>query len=467
MDLTIKMLRGKVAECETTFQLCLEVLCDLKVRNIKQHDFADRLLSFQVKLVMCLADIHRFREDVNVKKRQLIGAKHKYNETWFRKRMKLYDQFITGIDKIINMGKTIGDAFAYMFYSRNTELLQKHLDHAHIPLFPARSGFQGEMQFLKKFPHLDGHLTIYHGITHILRFGDFSFVNLANLGEINIGELKTIPIDKKSIDINLNIISASSSEMFQYHKINKTVTSQPRSKTEIQLDRQLKAIEKLYIPVDPSIPNVDERVTDNTYLLSAEEIFKQTTPNDLTQKKLSEGLLINVIRYRQYGLFSKIFNRNTFRILEKIKNVADTDIRKLIHPSKKNSLQLGQVLYNNRFIPHTMRGIVPLFWQPLGVDFIKALYLSDCEVHTVFNPIYLIEKIEELGYNIKSKYKISDELKPDQYTISNFKKFVHLITDYLHTEDAVLDSLKKIKEVATSKKLSKIKVQFHQHVDEL
>ena len=73
---------------------------------------------------------------------------------------------------------------------KNRPELDMHFEHPSTGLFVAGIGGKGEIEFIKNNQNLDGLFVVYHGITDMLRVGDFSLY--ANgMGIVGVGELKS------------------------------------------------------------------------------------------------------------------------------------------------------------------------------------------------------------------------------------------------------------------------------------
>ena len=99
----------------------------------------------------------------------------------------------------ITVHKAQGSGFdnVYLILPNPCGILSRELfptsrnDHIAAPLAPTGIvGERGELEFVKNIKHLEGNLTLFHGITNMLRHGDFSFVDLQRLRITEIGELK-------------------------------------------------------------------------------------------------------------------------------------------------------------------------------------------------------------------------------------------------------------------------------------
>lgn len=198
MRITRKIIEKAFLEAETNIEFCWEFLVDLKEFNVEDNDWANRLISFQDKLATTIFNLQSIRDSILLEEKGYVKNKKKYKIEWFKSKLRLLASFRDGIDNVVSLTKLLGDSYAYFFYQHDLELLSEHLSHQIVINHNAGIGERGELEFIKKIKHLEGHFTLFHGITNILRYGDFSFVNLKKLKVEKIGELKTSKVDDKS-----------------------------------------------------------------------------------------------------------------------------------------------------------------------------------------------------------------------------------------------------------------------------
>ena len=74
------------------------------------------ILSFQPRLLSCLAEAEAVYREIMQERRALIDRKAGLSAAWFRRRMAKLDQYRKCLKMIFGAGRTIGDGFAWIFY---------------------------------------------------------------------------------------------------------------------------------------------------------------------------------------------------------------------------------------------------------------------------------------------------------------------------------------------------------------
>ena len=207
--ITKKIIKSEFTFAEENLEFCWNVIADFKSLSVRENNFVERLLVFQEKLAITIIRLQSMRSKVVAEEKYRVKNKSSFNQAWFNSRMKLLSNYKKGIDSVINMSKSFGDAFAYFFYQFDEELLNKHLNHQKIVNHSVDIGKRGEFEFIKKIKHIEGHFTLFHDMTNILRYGDFSFINLKTLKIEKIGELKTTKVDFQTLNLSLTFFKRS------------------------------------------------------------------------------------------------------------------------------------------------------------------------------------------------------------------------------------------------------------------
>ncbi len=329
--ITAKSIKKVFAESEEIFEFCWKTLAGLKGKSDTNKELVTDLIIFQEKLAECLFSLQKLRNEISTKKRDLIKRKADLNKDWFAKTMKRYSYFTKGIDHVINMGKALGDAFAFFFYRGNLDLLEKQHFHKRITGFVAGTGGIGELEFVRKQKHLNGYLTIYHGITNILRYGDFSFYDLRAHEIVEIAELKTKKMDDQgNYELNLTIIGVKTQK-----KPAGEVSSKIKLKngmdpaTAEKLKRQVEAIIDILKP-KKNETKLSTNLNGTFYFSELAELYKVSGAIEPKILQFSEGVLMVGVRFRKASLMTKVFNRKLRRLTSLIPERVVDSLKKLI-----------------------------------------------------------------------------------------------------------------------------------------
>lgn len=437
---TKKIIQSEFKLAEESLKFCWNFLSDLKALSYQDNNFVDRLLKFQETLATTIFRLQSVRNNIIAEEKNYIKKKSSYNYNWFRAKMKLLSNFKKGIDSVVNMSKSFGDAFAYFFYQFDEELLSKHLNHQRIINDSAGIGKRGELEFIKNIKHIEGHFTLFHDITNTLRYGDFSFINLKTLKVEKIGELKTKKVDSQTLNLSLTY--------FKRDDIDKK--TKPLKNPELEKTRNGRQILGMANLLYNEKGENDRRknLENPTYSKEVEKLLKSSKVNQSNYIQVSEGLAFIYLKSRKTSLYNNIFHKDLkkYGVNDNFKEIYVEAAKKLIKKeSKNNGIIIGQLLYNPDLTDKNTPGTVPLFWHPIDSNVLKQMYFLNTIVISLFNPVHLIEDIEKLGYFVDSKYsdKKREDVKPTK-GIDRFDLFISYIINFLMTESFVIKSIQEI-----------------------
>lgn len=461
MKITKNFIKNEFSAAQSSLEFCWDALVDLKEYKNEGQNVGRKIIDFQERLSSTIFRLQSIREVIIKQEKEYVKNKSRYQFHWFESRMKLLSYFKKGIDYVVNISKAIGDAYAYFFYHNDLELLAKHLSHQQIINHASGTGERGELEFVKHVKGIDGHFTLYHGITNILRYGDFSFIDLKTMTVVQIGELKSSLTDPNTLDLKVTLFDRGKLQ----EKIQK-VKNPELEKT--RKGRQALDIVNLFINEGEhytSRKNLVNKSYSNEVgnLLNTARIDK---PNFI---KVSSGLSFCCIKFRKASVYHRIFKRgNTIqkRVAEAANEITSNALALMKSGSKNNSLILDQLLYDAGFAAKCVPGTVPLFWHPLNSKLLNSIYFTDCIILSLFNPIHLIDEVENLGFLVESNYvaKPNEEKKELKKGIKGFDFFINYITGYLLTESFVTDSLNSVDYISKSG-LTQILVKPQQRID--
>ena len=440
MRIKQKTIKDEFVKAEKNFNYCWELLIDLKELVLKDNDFTIRLISFQDKLAETIFSLHSIREQIISEEKYTLIKKSEYKLIWFKERMRLLSFYKKGIDQVVNMAKALGDAYAYFFYQFDLNLLEEHLSHQRIINSAAGIGERGEMEFLKRLKHIGGRFILYHGITNILRYGDFSFIDIKKHRIVQLGELKTKQLGQNSLEFKITLLS--------HKKIKATKEIRPSPKEEInktRKDRQMLGMIKFLENTREIKDDVNIDIKNQYYFREINELFKNTIIHKTKTIQVSPGLAFSGSKFKKSSLFNKIFLRNLSDVVNKDVDEIPNTIKKILKPnSNDNSIIMGQLLYNPDFSNKNIPGTIPLFWYPLNLELLRKLYFIEYYIISFLNPIHLIDDIQNLGFFVESKYSSNKDTSKAKHAIQRFDLFISYIINCLQTESFVIDCITEV-----------------------
>lgn len=436
------LVKKVIDSAEENLNYCWDLLVDLKHLTKIENDFVHRLILFQDRLGDCIFDLQIARKKIVREEKRLIENKKYYKKHWFTSRMNTLSNYKKGLDCMVNISKAFGDAYAYYFYQNEENLYAKHLNHNRIANNNADIGKRGELEFIKNVKHIDGHFTLFHDLTNTLRYGDYSFIDLKKLRVEKIGELKTKRIDSENINLSLTLLNRN-----YFETASETSKWTNTKKAKDRDERQISGIADFLTP-EVCDSNSDKRIVNASYCDEVNQLLTGSRIKKTNIKVVSEGLAFIALKSRSGSLFGNIFNKDKSSFgLDEIdeREFINTAAKLVKKDSESNAIIIGELLYNEDFTDKNTPGTVPLFWHPIDIQQLKNIYFCNTKVSSLFNPVHLIEKVNNLGYHVDSKYSsIAKDSKIHKKGIEHFDLFLSYIMNFLMTEDFIVDIITHI-----------------------
>jgi hypothetical protein len=130
--ITEEQIEQTVSRAEKSFHDCWDKLFAMKD--------AETLFSFQPTLLTALYQIEAIYQKVCKEERELERQKTKTNQKQVSERIQTLALYKSVLNQVVDIGKVLGDAFAWLFYEKEKQLLKKHYDHEFIPHLPMGTG---------------------------------------------------------------------------------------------------------------------------------------------------------------------------------------------------------------------------------------------------------------------------------------------------------------------------------------
>lgn len=439
MAITSDIIKNEFKKAEEAFEICWTVLISLKSKKMDKQA-TERLMGFQDRLATTIFKLQQVRDKIILEEKTYVKNKGKYKFEWFKRRLQLLSRYKDAIDRMIYIAKDIGDAFVYFFYQFEPELLLEHLNHQVVVNHTSGMGELGELAFVKNIKHLDKEMPLYHGITNILRYGDFSFVNLLTLEITKIGELKTKQGDDQTLHGTLYVIDRE--KLKQKDAKQRMTQETPKDRRE----RQLLGITKMLSEKDKE-PGIDRTIVNESYAKRIGELILGCSINGQISKQLSPGLAFLCFRFNKASLYHKLMGREIDEVKRELEKLFTTVVDDLINPDdERNSLVVGQLLTVHKKFDPCIPGTIPLFWTDMDDKALKEIYFKDSQLVSLFNPVHLILDVEKMGFQVESKYSHPPIKSPGKLfaVVQRFDLFISYIIRHLMTEEFVLDFIREI-----------------------
>lgn len=391
-------------------------------------DAKESLMEFQPMLAKCLHELMSFYQQLVKEERELVSNKLVMEASEFRICISANSKYKKAVIRLIEIGKSFGDAFSWFFYKDNMDELYKHLEHKKTGLYVSGIGGLGELEFICNNQNIDGLFVLYHGITSILRTGDFSLYSISK-GIVGLGELKT--------EWNGDVlhISAHISSKIEIHSANE---SSKTSKTESNPMTQPFNAEKLKKQLIAQDEVFKKKMVD--FNRGTQTEYTYVMLNNLASEKISyclssdKTLLIMGIR-EDSDKFSEILLSE-----EKLDQHFDSlpeEVKKTVVDGSNNN----QIIYGNLDSTKLFQSRAPIFWWNIDENIIEKIMLSKLHVLTFFNPARLLDHYVSKGFVVvHNERKISLQRQIDSRVeeIQNMEMFFDLISHSFLTANSVI-----------------------------
>ena len=111
-----EVVRRVISDAEKTFITCFNMLLNNKHAT---ENMGDSILRFQPLLAECLYNTMELYRKLHSEKEYIISQKNDLNEYDFYNATKTNSKHLNVVKETIEIGKSLGDAFVWFFYSRN------------------------------------------------------------------------------------------------------------------------------------------------------------------------------------------------------------------------------------------------------------------------------------------------------------------------------------------------------------
>lgn len=421
-------------------------------------DLNKAILQFQPLLAETLFNLMEFYNELSREKRMLIDSKSNFSKEEFSKKMARNGRFMKAIRSAIEIGKSMGDAFVWFFYRDNREDLEKHFEHKGTGLYVGGIGGRGELEFIKQSLMIDGFYVLYHGITNILRIGDFSLYDFHH-GIVGLCELKTRKEgDKLQIS---GVISAKA----PIHNPNDSERKQG------SFEEQLARLKK-------DFPTIERQIRTQTDFLKTKKVdasatFRSSyeydmlnllTPQNLFSLSTDKSLMLLATWSKYKTLYELLTEKEEFPGLPTGK-FTDAAESMIVSELPYNQINIGRLTTAVTVLS------IPILWWDINEQICEDIYFGCVEITTIFNPAKLLHYFAEDGFSITelgelNKIKLEKRTGDKNISFGNFSSVCFLITNSLmKTHDAYLSVKHVIDETEKGKYPVGSRIDMHIHLD--
>lgn len=311
--------------------------------------------------------------------------------------MRQIASYEKAVRSAIGIGRTLGDAFAWVFYSHQYDLLDEHLKQQRELILPPGIGGKGERALSKLLPSIDGMFAIYHGTTSMLRLGDVSLYDFEKKRVVAIGEIKSERIDDQHLQSHIICIWSGDENPFKSAgsaKGESSVAPLHKARLQRQLPRMAAAMK-----------SADERRVDRRlhirmadHYSKLESLLARSNSRVMTYDKIGNSLVVGVLRLSNKTLSSRLMPKNERAIQEALGNAPEAALSIMLPESGDNALFISGLGFDREHFPKMMPGTIPFLWWPVDFRSLREILFGSQIAVTLYNPAHLWSQLRKIGY---------------------------------------------------------------------
>lgn len=453
--ITKEKVKEKIDNANMILNQCFNMLMDIKrARN----NLLDSMLNFQPLLAECLYELMSFYQELKTEEKTLVKDKKEYSSDAFKSVMKENAIFSKIVSEVITIGKNLGDAFAWFFYRNNRKELDDHFRHNKTGLYVSGLGGYGELQFIKNTKFIDGLFVLYHGITSMLRIGDFSLCDIRQ-GVLGIGEIKTKQEGEGFVStVNISSkVNIDASKIYPEGPLKISDSNKDITKEFPKLSQQLKVQDNL-------LKSKDAEFSSKYYLDYEYGLIKNLTPSYPFAVNEDSSMLLCACWNKYDTLFDILYDNGKAASLPiGLKN----EIDKIIVQDSIHNKVIVNVLDTGMDILR-----IPVFWWHIEDETCQNLYFKKCSIIIGYNISNLIQKFLNIGFTVKGEIESRKEIVLEKVSgdkkmqFQNFNSLCRLATHNLMRTDAVFSCAQEVFNKMESGEIpinSKVELCIHLH----
>ena len=457
-------IREGVSSAERTACQALQFLDDLKGKGgqsrMSHH-------GFQVLLGEAVFSLQELRSEITREERELVLRKPRLSRDWFRKRMRSLGEYRSILDSAAQIVTSIGDAYAWLFYRKKSELLWEHLRKPKQVVSSGVGGL-GELAFVSGVPRVHGMPVLSHMTTSILRVGDVTLIDPATAEATALGELKTKETGDGEFRIRLEVVGKGK-DFGEHFSVDRAALATQDDPIWPPLKRRL--IRQVHEMVDAvSFDNASTQRHDmraSYYTEELQELGQGLGKRSLTYVQAGPNLLLVGIRNRaRRSLWARLQAGSPAGFQQRLRDLPHETLKILNQESSLNSLHSG--ILDGAYFP----GGTPLWWWPVDQELLRQIYLRVAIVVVLYNPAGLVAQLLADGFvsddptarNPSFHLPVGEDR---EIALGNFSFWISTIVNHLTSEDAVLTAIKKVTQALLDSKPStttRMDVAFNQHL---
>ena len=469
--ITHAQVRNEIDDAERAFQRCYRILRETPRSRASQNP--PDILGLQPTLARTIFGLDQLHSRLSAERKSLVSRKASLNDRWLRARLRRIRNYQDSLAAAASIGRSIGDALAWVFYRDDPDSLAVHLGHAPVRRIPNSVGGRGEVAFINTTQGIDGYFIVYHGITTLLRHGDISVFNLSTRRLAAIGELKAKQIGPKEFSLTVSLIGSSDIRLFELISSRAASVSldPPASRSDplpaalrAKLDRQMRGAAPVVTP-----PKSDKEISHSasSALDGLRRLLTEKPQARVHALKVSDSQVLVRIRQNATRLSSRLIAAPKPRPTHMPPSAMEEFLTILLPEKEENELSIASVLNPGPGYV-SIPGVIPFLWWPLPSTSASDLLFHRALVFSVLNMGSIVRKLRSIGLDVERQGRrilARKVLQSSTIEVQRLEYFLSLIIHQCYPEDDVIELISKVLDEIESQGITEptqIDLRFHQ-----
>ena len=440
--------KREVDDAEQAFRRCWRLLASLKAGN-RLDESALPLPEFQPRLAEALFRLSKSYHEIEREKSTLVGRKLRLTSAWFNARMRFLSKQQEILLHASQVGRVIGDGFAWYFYRDDRQFLAEHLAEQPQWLMPPGVGGAAEISFIRSTVGIGGQVVLYHGITSMLRLGDITLVDPKTMRAVSLAELKAgVPHDGK---INISVYSplpiGTHRSADNQTPPKKAVADEPNLSPRAldRLRRQMKRIASSHAKREET---PDEKKSLDLLENRAEhlgQLVESVRPLCTSWRRFGKGTAYIVLCHRRAALYRRLASKGIGGLKQQLASVTDVAQQIMVPNRSDNALILVSWMFGKGGPTSLQVGMTHPIWWPMSARALERVIFQEAVVLALYNPAHLVSALEDAGYTVAGgppdQFNVSKRIGDTRVELEGMPFYIRMVHTYLFDEQDVVNIL--------------------------
>lgn len=340
---------------------------------------------------------------IKAEQKRLKRERGRFRKGWLARRQAALNRYVNALGASLDLGRAIGDGFAWFFYEKDRRLIGEHLKHPKQADLPIGIGGLGERLFVRGIRVLDGRMAIYHGTTTFLRIGDVSFIDLPSRRVHALGELKTRKVADGEYRLMLHLVAGSEDLIPKPKPTTRAgqkaaeAAPEPPLRPEIQarLETQIRRMHRAVGDAKGKKPATRIGHPADFYFGDLADLVRRSHSGSFTFAQTGPAMVIGAYRWRGGAAFSNDLIDSRADVGRMIKGIKGPVVAIGLKGRMDNALYIDTPGYG-RTLTVTLQGLPPAWW-PMDDDALADILFGRVMIVSVYNSAHLRAAMETRG----------------------------------------------------------------------